>query len=152
MPVFSDQIIAYDFNAALKTNSELATVAGTTMDIFPLVAPSGQTPPFIIYYWVPGHIDISSYMIRQDTIRYHIYDSEADRCFRIANKVISMFDVGGGPTGPGTNETVPSATNINGVKNRVLSSWLMRAKSTEPLEKEGWYAIQLDFSVMYVTD
>ena len=50
MPVFSDQIIAYDFNTALKTDAELTSVAGTTMDIFPLVAPSGQTPPFIIYY------------------------------------------------------------------------------------------------------
>ena len=152
MPIFSDQIIAYDFNTALKTNSELTTVAGSSIDIFPMVAPSGQTPPFMIYYWTPGHIDISSYMIRQDTIRYHIYDSQADRCFRIANKVISMFDVGGGPAGPGTNETVTSTTNTNNVKNRDLSSWLMRSKSTEPLEKEGWYAIQLDFSVMYVTD
>ena len=92
MPVFSDQIIVYDFNNALKTNTELATVAGTTMDIFPLVAPSGQTPPFLIYYWVPGHMDVSSYMIRQDTIRYHIYDSQADRCFRIANKIIEAED------------------------------------------------------------
>ena len=152
MPVFSDQIIAYDFNTALKTNSELATVAGTTMDIFPMVAPSSQTPPFLIYYWVPGHIESSSYMIREDTIRYHVYDSQADRCFRIANKIISMFDVGGGPAGPGTDATVTSTTNTNDVKNRVLSSRLLRSKTTEPLEKEGWYAIQLDFSVMYVTD
>ena len=152
MPVFSDQIIVYDFNAALKTNSELATVAGSTMDIFPLVAPSGQTPPFLIYYWVPGHIESSSYTIREDTIRYHIYDSQADRCFRIANKIISMFDVGGGQRGPGTDTTVASTTNTNNVKNRILGSRLLRSRTTEPLEKEGWYAIQLDFSVMYVTD
>jgi|TARA_B100001146_G_C15934942_1_gene328809 hypothetical protein len=152
MPVFSDQIIVYDFNAALKTNSELATVAGSTMDIFPLVAPSGQTPPFLIYYWVPGHIESSSYTIREDTIRYHIYDSQADRCFRIANKIISMFDVGGGQRGPGTDTTVTSTTNTNNVKNRILGSRLLRSRTTEPLEKEGWYAIQLDFSVMYVTD
>ena len=72
--------------------------------------------------------------------------------YRIANKIISMFDVGGGPRGPGTDATVTSATNTNNVKNRVLSSRLLRSKTTEPLEKEGWYAIQLDFSVMYVTD
>ena len=152
MPVFSDQIIAYDFNNALKTNSELSTVAGTTMDIFPMVAPSSQTPPFLIYYWIPGHREMTSHLLREDTIRYHIYDSQADRCFRIANKIISMFDVGGGPAGPGTDTTVTSATNTNGVPNRVLSSSLLRSRTTEPLEKEGWYAIQLDFSVMYVTD
>ena len=89
---------------------------------------------------------------RSYTIRYHIYDSQADRCFRIANKIISMFDVGGGPAGPGTDATVTSTTNTNNVKNRVLSSRLLRSRNAEPLEKEGWYAIQLDFSVMYVTD
>ena len=125
MPVFSDQIIAYDFNNALKTNSELTTVAGTTMDIFPLVAPSNQTPPFLIYYWIPGHIEISSYLIREDTIRYHIYDSQADRCFRIANKIMSMFDVGGGPRGPGTDTTVTSDVNVNNVPNRVFCSRLL---------------------------
>jgi len=152
MPVFGDQIIAYDFNTALTTNSELATVAGTTLDIFPMVAPTSQTPPFLIYYWIPGHVESTSYMIREDTIRYHIYDSQADRCFRIANKIISMFDVGGGPAGPGTDATVTSTTNTNSIENRVLGSRLLRSRNTEPLEKEGWYAIQLDFSVMYVTD
>ena len=152
MPVFSDQIIVYDFNDALKTNTELNTVAGTSLEVFPLVAPSGQAPPFLIYYWIPGHIEMSSYLLREDTLRYHIYDSQADRCFRIANKIISMFDVGGGPRGPGVDTTVSSGVNINNVKNRVLSSRLLRSRTTEPLEKEGWYAVQLDFSVMYVTD
>jgi hypothetical protein len=63
-----------------------------------------------------------------------------------------MFDVGGGPRGPGTDATVSSGVNINNVKNRVLSSRLLRSGTSEPLEKEGWYAVQLDFSVMYVTD
>ena len=152
MPVFSDQIIAYDFNTALKTDAALAVVAGTSVEVFPMVAPSGQTPPFLIYYWMPGHIESSSYTIREDTIRYRIYDSEADRCFRIANKVISMFDVGGGPRGPGVDTTVTSSVNINNVKNRILSSRLLRSRTSEPLEKEGWYTVQLDFSVMYTAE
>jgi hypothetical protein len=150
VPDYSDQIIAYDFNDELKRNYGLKDIAGKAVKIFPMVIPNDQKPPFIVYYWLPGHIASSAYLLREDTLRYIIYDSNADRCFRISNKIISMFDVGGGPRGPGTDTTVTSTVNVNNTVNRVLGSRLIGSRSNQPLEKEGWYSVQLDFSVMYV--
>ena len=95
MPEYSDQIIAYDLNNELKEDYGLKEVSGKNIKIFPMVAPSAQKPPFVVYYWIPGHIESSSFAISEDTVRYIVYDSDADRCFRMSNKIISMFDVMG---------------------------------------------------------
>jgi len=142
--------IFIDLNNELKEDYGLKEVSGKNIKIFPMVAPSAQKPPFVVYYWIPGHIESSSFAIREDTVRYIVYDSDADRCFRMSNKIISMFDVGGGPRGPGVDTTVRSSVNINNTTNRILSSRLVGSKSNPPSAKEGWFSVQLDFSVMYV--
>jgi hypothetical protein len=152
VPEYSDQIIAYDFNNELKENYNLKDIVGKKLQIYPMVAPNSAKPPFLVYFWIPGHIESSSYILRQDSLRYVIYDSNADRLFKISNKIISMFDVGGGPRGPGVDTTVQSGVNVNNVTNRILSSSLIGSRSVQPSEKEGWYSVQLDFTVIYVAD
>ena len=73
-------------------------------------------------------------------LRYAVYDSDADRCFKISNKLIKLL---------GEGDSISKTGGITSTANRMLSSRLMASFSEEPVEKEGWYTVVLSFELMY---
>lgn len=133
-------ISVYSINTYLKADTELANIAGKTMNFFPVIGYSTETPPFVIYYYNPHIPSVESYWNRYDAIRYSIYDSDVDRLFRITERFIELMGHGDQIQGH-----VPS-TSV-----RVLSSQLVSSSLSEPIEKEGWYQMDLDFSLFSVS-
>jgi hypothetical protein len=79
---------------------------------------------------------VESYWNRYDGIRYSVYDSDVDRMFKIGERMIKLLGEGDQIQGD-----VPSS-NV-----RILSSQLVSTSVSEPIEKEGWYQMDLDFSL-----
>lgn len=130
-------ISVYDINTFLKADTTLANIAGKTMNFFPVIGYGTESPPFVIYFYSPGIPSVESYWNRHDSILYSIYDSDVDRLFRISERMITLLGSGDQIQGD-----VPSS-NV-----RVLSSRLVSSSVSEPIEKEGWYQMDLDF-VLY---
>jgi hypothetical protein len=134
-------ISVYDINTYLTSDSELANTAGKVMSFFPVVGYGDETAPFVIYFYSPSIPSVEAYWQRRDNIRYSIYDTDVDRLFSIGERMIYLLGRGdqiqksGGP--------VPN--NV-----RVLSTQLVTASSMEPIEKLGWYQMDLDFSILSV--
>lgn len=133
-------ISVYDINTFLKADATLTSIAGKVMNFFPVLGYGTETPPFVIYYYNPAIPSVESYWNRYDAIRYSIYDSNVDRLFQISERMIYLLGRGDQIQG-----TVPSS-NV-----RVVSSQLVGSGLSEPLEKEGWYQMDLDFSVFSVS-
>ena len=133
-------ISVYDINTFLKADATLTSIAGKVMNFFPVLGYGTETPPFVIYYYNPAIPSVESYWNRYDAIRYSIYDSNVDRLFQISERMIYLLGRADQIQG-----TVPSA-NV-----RVVSSQLVGSGLSEPLEKEGWYQMDLDFSVFSVS-
>lgn len=134
-------ISVYDINEYLRNDSDLANIAGKTMNFFPVVGYASETAPFVIYFYNPGIPSVEAFWNRFDTIRYSIYDSDADRLFQIAERFIDIL---------GSGDTVQKPGGIAPDNVRVLSSQLLSSTVIEPIEKEGWYQMDLDFSVYSV--
>lgn len=130
-------ISVYDVNTFLKADTTLANIAGKTMNFFPVIGYGTEAPPFVIYFYSPGIPSVEAYWNRHDSITYSIYDSDVDRLFRISERMITLLGSGDQIQGD-----VPSS-NV-----RVLSSRLVSSSVSEPIEKEGWYQMDLDF-VLY---
>ena len=133
-------ISVYDINTFLKADATLTSIAGKVMNFFPVLGYGTETPPFVIYYYNPSIPSVESYWNRYDAIRYSVYDSNVDRLFQISERMIYLLGRGDQIQG-----TVPSA-NV-----RVVSSQVVGTGLSEPLEKEGWYQMDLDFSVFSVS-
>jgi hypothetical protein len=133
-------ISVYSVNTYLKADTELANIAGKTMNFFPVIGYSTETPPFAVYYYNPHIPSVEAYWNRYDAIRYSIYDSDVDRLFRITERLIELMGHGDQIQG-----NVPSSAV------RVLSSQLVSSSLSEPIEKEGWYQMDLDFSLFSVS-
>jgi hypothetical protein len=141
-------IVAYDVNTFLKADNTLQTIAGKTtgspMDMYPLIGYGTDDPeypvPFIVYDWEPSNKGVEQYWNRSDTVRYTIYDSDADRCFKVANRILKLL---------GEGDSVSQSGGITSNDNRILSSRLMSSASEEPVEKEGWYTVILSFELLY---
>ena len=142
-------IVAYDVNTYLKADATVQTLAGKTvqspMDIFPLIGygtdgVSEYDVPFMVYTWEPLNFGVEQHFNRADILRYSVYDSDADRCFKIANRLIKLL---------GEGDSVSKSGGVTSTYNRILSSRLMDSFSEEPVEKEGWYTVVLSFEVMY---
>jgi hypothetical protein len=131
----------YDINTALKADSSLANIAGKTMNFFPVVATNGETAPFVIYYYQPSIPSSEAYWMRKDIIRYSIFDTDADRLFRLSERVLAIL---------GEADQVAQAGGITGTNSRILSSYQIGSSLVAPLEKEGWYRMNLDFRVCNV--
>lgn len=133
-------ISVYDVNTFLKADSDLANIAGKTMNFFPVVGYGTEPAPFVVYYYNPHIPSVESYWNRYDAIRYSIYDSDVDRMFKIGERMIALL--GHGDEIQGT----VSSSNV-----RILSSQLVSTSVSEPIEKEGWYQMDLDFSLFSVS-
>lgn len=134
-------ISVYDINTYLTSDSELANVAGKTMNFFPVVGYGDEAAPFVIYFYSPSIPSVEAYWQRRDTIRYSIYDTDVNRLFSIGERMIYLLGRGDQIQNSGG----PEPGNV-----RVLSTQLVTASSMEPLEKLGWYQMDLDFSILSV--
>lgn len=133
-------ISVYDINTFLKADSNLANIAGKTMNFFPVIGYGTEPAPFVVYYYNPHIPSVESYWNRYDAIRYSVYDSDVDRMFKIGERMIELL--GHGDEIQGT----VSSSNV-----RILSSQLVSTSVSEPIEKEGWYQMDLDFSLFSVS-
>jgi hypothetical protein len=133
-------ISVYDVNTFLKADTDLANIAGKTMNFFPVIGYGTETAPFVVYYYNPHIPSVESYWNRYDAIRYSVYDSNVDRMFKIGERLIELL--GHGDEIQGT----VSSSNV-----RILSSQLVSTSVSEPIEKEGWYQMDLDFSLFSVS-
>ena len=133
-------ISVYDINTYLKADTTLANIAGKTMNFFPAHGYGSETAPFVVYFYNPFIPSVEAYWNRYDAIKYCIYDNDADRLFKITERIIELLGKADQIQG-----NVPSS-NV-----RVLSSYLSSSSFSEPIEKEGWYQMDLDFSVYSVS-
>lgn len=133
-------IAVYDINAYLKADSTLANIAGKVMSFFPAHGYGTEPAPFVVYYYYPFIPSVEAYWNRYDSIKYSIYDSDVDRLFQIGERFIELLGKADQIQG-----NVPSS-NV-----RVLSTYLGSSNFVEPIEKEGWYQLDLDFSVYSVS-
>lgn len=133
-------ISVYDINSYLKNDSGLANIAGKEINFFPAQGYGDEPAPFIVYFYYPFIPSVEAYWNRYDTVRYAIYDNDVDRLFQIAERIIELLGKADQIQG-----NVPSS-NV-----RVLSTYLASSNFSEPLEKEGWYQMDLDFSVYSVS-
>jgi hypothetical protein len=136
-------ISVYSVNSYLKNDATLTSIAGKQMNFFPVIGYGTETAPFVIYYYNPGIPSVESYWNRYDTVRYSVYDSDVDRLFRISERMITLLGAG---DKAGQSGGVP----LSDV--RVLSSQLLSTSLMEPLEKEGWYQMDLDFNIYSVSN
>jgi hypothetical protein len=133
-------ISVYDVNTFLKADTDLANIAGKTMNFFPVIGYGTETAPFVVYYYNPHIPSVESYWNRYDAIRYSVYDSDVDRMFKIGERLIELL---------GHGDEIQGAVASSNV--RILSSQLVSTSVSEPIEKEGWYQMDLDFSLFSVS-
>ena len=133
-------ISVYDVNTFLKADTDLANIAGKTMNFFPVIGYGTETAPFVVYYYNPHIPSVESYWNRYDAIRYSVYDSNVDRMFKIGERLIELL---------GHGDEIQGAVASSNV--RILSSQLVSTSVSEQIEKEGWYQMDLDFSLFSVS-
>jgi hypothetical protein len=135
-------IYIYDINTKVKTDATLKTLAGTpTTDIvlYPAVGYEDTNPPFMLYSFFPGIKEKELYFVRVDHLQYIIFDTDSDRCYNMAQRVVDLLNKGDSIAG-----TIPSTIG------RVLWMFLIRGRQDNPLQREGFYSYELLFEVGYV--
>lgn len=131
-------IAVYSVNSFLKADTELANIAGKTMNFFPVIGYGTEAPPFAVYFFNPVIPDVESFWNRVDSIRYAIYDNDVDRLFRISERIIYLL---------GRGDTVQESGGITSNTHIFKSSIFVGSSLMEPIEKEGWYQMDLDFRI-----
>jgi hypothetical protein len=134
-------ISVYDINTYLKNDATIQTIAGKTMNFFPVVATDGDPAPFVVYFYNPMVSNVESYWLRYDYVKYSIFDTDVDRLFRLSERFVDLLSIGDGVAKSGgiTSDTV-----------RILSSKQTGSSLIAPLEINGWYRMNLDFRICAV--
>jgi len=131
----------YDINTYLKDDSSLETIAGKVMNYFPVTATDNEAAPFVVYYYNPSLAAPDTWWKRNDYIRYSIFDTDVDRLFKISERIIEIL---------GRADEISDSGGIDGTDVRFLYSYLISSNLVAPLEKVGWYRMNLDFRVCSV--
>lgn len=134
-------ISVYDVNTYLKNDATLQTIAGKTMNFFPVVATDGEPAPFVVYFYNPMVSNVETYWERYDYIKYSIFDTDVDRLFKISERFIDLLSIG---------DQVAQAGGIQGTRVRILSAQQTGSNLVPPLEINGWYRMNLDFRICAV--
>lgn len=134
-------ISVYDINSYLKNDTTLQGIAGKTMNFFPVIGYGTESPPFVVYYYNPAIPNVEAFWNRYDNIRYSVYDSDVDRLFKISERIIYLL---------GRGDTVGETGGIESQNYDFKSSVFVGSTLLEPLEKEGWYQMDLDFRIYHV--
>lgn len=134
-------ISVYDVNAHLKNDTDIQQIAGKVMNFFPVIATDGEPAPFVVYFYNPMVSNVETYWQRYDYIKYSIFDTDADRLFRISERFIDLLSIGDG---------VAKQNGITSSTVRILSSIMVGSSLVAPLEINGWYRMNLDFRIIAV--
>ena len=135
-------IAIYDVNAYLKNDSVLGTIAGKQLNFFPVVATDAEPAPFVTYFYNPMIPDVEAYWQRYDIVKYSIFDTDADRLFRLSERFLEIL---------GRGDQIAQAGGVNGTDVRIFSSYQIGSNLIAPLEINGWYRMNLDFKIIYVS-
>ena len=135
------KLSVYDVNAHLKADATLTSVAGKSMSFMPVVATNGETAPFVVYFYSPSIPSPDAYWIRKDNVRYSIFDTDVDRLFNIAERILAIL---------GTTGSIAKSGGVVGTNSRILSSYQTGSSLAAPLELNGWYRMNLDFKICNV--
>jgi len=134
-------ISVYDVNTRVKNDATVISIAGKTMNFFPVVATGNESAPFVTYLYQPRVPDVEQYWVRCDYIRYSIFDTDAARLFALSERFISILSIG---------DLVAQTDGIVNTEVRNLSSYMIGSSLAAPIEKEGWYRMNLDFKIKNV--
>ena len=134
-------MIIYDINAYIQEDTDVLTEAGVDeLTIFPAVGYETDVSPIITYFWFPGIMSVESFFINVSRFLYRILDTDSDRAFRIGKVII---------------EKLNKADTIQGVipSDDYVPKWcyLRRSDNGGPMEREGYYFLELEFEIGYVT-
>lgn len=136
-----DDISIYDVNNFLKTDSEVVAIAGKEMSFLPAVATDGESAPFVVYYYNPSIYSPDTWWKRNDYVRYSIFDTDVDRMLRITERFMEIL---------GRGDKINQSGGIDGTDVRFLYSAFISSNMSYPLEKAGWYRMNLDFRICWV--
>jgi hypothetical protein len=135
------KLSVYDVNTHLKADATLTSIAGKTMNFMPVVATDSETAPFVVYFYSPSIPNPDAYWIRKDNIRYSIFDTDVDRLFNIAERILAIL---------GTTGSIAKSGGVVGTNSRIISSYQTGSSLAAPLELNGWYRMNLDFKICNV--
>ena len=134
-------ISIYDVNSRLIGDATLISLAGKTMSFFPVIATNNEAAPFVTYLYQPRVPDVEQYWMRCDYIRYSIFDTDASRLFSLSERIINLLSIG---------DQVGQSGGISPSEVRPLASYMVGSSLAAPIEKEGWYRMNLDFKIKNV--
>lgn len=135
-------IAVYDLNAFLKADSAITAIAGKTLNFFPVVATDAEPAPFVVYFYNPLIPDVEAYWMRYDAVKYSIFDTDVDRLFRLSERFVELL---------GHGDQIEAPGGVNGTDTRIFSSYQTGSNLIAPLEINGWYRMNLDFKLCYVS-
>jgi len=131
-------LFVYDVNTYLKADSELQSLMGSNdFNIFPAVAPDETKAPMILWTLRSNIRSPELPYFRIDEFCYHVYDTDADRCLQIGERIISILSI---------------SDKINKIPSYRSGKWcyLRKGNFSGPSEREGWYMYILDFEAAHL--
>lgn len=135
-------IAVYDVNTFLKNDAQIIAIAGKTMNFFPVVATDAEPAPFVVYFYSPMVPDVEAYWLRYDAIKYSIFDTDVDRLFRLSERFVEIL---------GSGDQIEASGGVSGTDTRIFSSYQTGSNLIAPLEINGWYRMNLDFKLCYIS-
>ena len=131
----------YDINSFVSSHPSIVSLLGRSIDIFPNVGYADEKSPFMVYMFSMGIPDVEAFWHRVDHIAYLIYDTDIDRAFQIAEILIDIL---------GKGDQISQSGGVAGTDSRILSTQLTAAYSDGPQERDGWYRMDIEFSIHHV--
>lgn len=130
----------YDLNSFLKSDSEIQTLAGKTLQFFPIISPGDEPAPFVVYYVNHNIPSVEAWWNRYDSISYVIYDVDIDRMLKIGERVIDLLSKG---------DEIASSSGKEGTDTRIFSTYFNGSSVAEAIERDGWFSMILEFTLYY---
>lgn len=133
----------YDINNHLKVDSDIVAAAGKQMSFYPVIAPNTAVAPYVVYYYNPLIPNPDTPWLRKDVVRYSVFDTDVERLFAISELFIDLL---------GRADAISKSGGVEatGQDRRILASYQTDSSLAVPLEKEGWYRMNLDFKICNV--
>lgn len=134
-------LAVYDINSFLIADSSLQTIAGKTMPFFPIVGDGSETAPFVVYFISQNTPSVEAWWNRFDSVTYVVYDTNIDRLLKIGERVIELLSKGDYISGP---------SGKTGTDTRLFSTSFDGSSVGEAIERDGWFTMNLEFTIYYV--
>lgn len=130
----------YDINSFLSSDSTVQTIAGKTMPFFPIVGDGSETAPFVVYFVSQNIPSVEAWWNRYDSVNYVVYDTNIDRLFRIGERMIELLSKG---------DFIADPSGKEGTDTRLFSTMFNGSSVAEAIERDGWFTMNLEFTIYY---